>query len=278
MKINLSYPITGCQKLIDIDDEKLRGFYDKRMSTEVAGENLGDEFKNYVFRISGGNDKQGFPMKQGVITPNRVRLLLGDGHSCFRIRREGERRRKSVRGCIVSADLAVLNLVVVRKGGQEIAGLTDTVKPRRRGPKRFTRIRKLFNLNKNALVSEVKGLIKRKIEKVGKKPKFKQPKIQRLVTPQRLQHRRQWYKEKQSRIDSSKKAAETYNTLISARQKDEQAKRASEVAKRRSASIKKSDVKVAPAAATAPKAAKPAKPAKTTTAATGTKAAPKPNK
>ncbi|CAN0077625.1 unnamed protein product [Hapterophycus canaliculatus] len=29
-----------------------------------------------MFRISGGNDKQGFPMKQGVLSANRVRLLM----------------------------------------------------------------------------------------------------------------------------------------------------------------------------------------------------------
>jgi small subunit ribosomal protein S6e len=272
MKINFSYPVTGCQKLIDFDEDKLRGFFDKRMSTEVEGEALGDEFKGYVFRISGGNDKQGFPMKQGVITPNRVRLLLTDGHSCFRIRREGHRKRKSVRGCIVSADLSVLNLVVVRKGSQEIAGLTDSVKPRRRGPKRFTRIRKLFNLNKDAVVSEVKGLLKRKIEKAGKKPRFKQPKIQRLVTPQRLQHRRQVYHEKQRRIDASRTAAETYNKLMSAKLKEQSNRRAQAVAKRRSASIKKPSET---AAAVKPAAAKPAvaktvkapKPVKTAAAA-----------
>jgi hypothetical protein len=50
----------------------------------------------------GGNDKQGFPMKQGVLTPQRVRLLLSKGQSCYRERRDGERKRKSVRGCIVS--------------------------------------------------------------------------------------------------------------------------------------------------------------------------------
>jgi len=260
MKINLSNPATGCQKLIEVDDEKLRGFYDKRMSTEVEGENLGDEFKGYVFRISGGNDKQGFPMKQGVLTPNRVRLLLSAGHSCFRVRREGERRRKSVRGCIVSADLSVLNLVVVRKGAQEIAGLTDKILARRRGPKRFTRIRKLFNLNKNALVSEVKGLIRRKVEKKGgKKPIFKQPKIQRLVTPQRLQHRRQWLKEKRLRFENSRKAATTYNALISQRTKEQQSKRAAEVAKRRSASTKKSTEAAPKVVATASAAAAPKK-------------------
>ena len=78
-----------------------RCFYDKRMSQDVEVDTLGDEWKGYVLRIGGGNDKQGFPMKQGVLLPHRVRLLLGKGHSCYRPRRTGQRRRKSVRGCIV---------------------------------------------------------------------------------------------------------------------------------------------------------------------------------
>ena len=55
-------------------------------------------------------------MKQGILTTGRVRLLLSAGHSCYRPRRDGERRRKSVRGCIVDAQLSVLNLVIIKKG------------------------------------------------------------------------------------------------------------------------------------------------------------------
>ncbi|GFP99883.1 40S ribosomal protein s6 [Phtheirospermum japonicum] len=57
-------------------------------------------------------------MKQGVLTPGRVSLLMYRGTPCFRGygRRNGEYRRKSVRGCIVSQDLSVLNLVIVKKG------------------------------------------------------------------------------------------------------------------------------------------------------------------
>merc|ERR1711964_598973 len=77
------------------DDRKLRVFMDKRMGQEVPGDSVGDEFKGYIFKITGGNDKQGFPMKQGVMHPTRVRLLLSDGHSCYRPRRTGERKRKS---------------------------------------------------------------------------------------------------------------------------------------------------------------------------------------
>ena len=99
---------------------------------------------SYVFRISGGNDKQGFPMKQGVLVNTRVRLLLKDGHSCFRERRKGCAKRKSVRGCVVGPDIAVLALVIITKGEGEIPGLTDTVKPRRLGPKRASKIKALF--------------------------------------------------------------------------------------------------------------------------------------
>jgi len=53
-----------------------RAFYDRRMGQEMDGEVLGEEFKGYIFRITGGNDKQGFPMKQGVLVNGRVRLLL----------------------------------------------------------------------------------------------------------------------------------------------------------------------------------------------------------
>merc|ERR1712153_147394 len=112
---------------------KLTPFFEKRMGMEVPGDTLGDEFKGYIFRITGGNDKQGFPMKQGVLTHTRVRLLLAKGHSCYRVGRSGERKRKSVRGCIVDAQLSVLNLCIVKKGDKDIPGLTDNTVPRRLG-------------------------------------------------------------------------------------------------------------------------------------------------
>ena len=87
-------------------------------------------------------------IKQGVLTPGRVQVLMSPGDSCFRGygRRNGERRRKSVRGCIVSPDLSVLNLVIVKKGEQELPGLTDEEKPRMRGPKRASKVRKQARL------------------------------------------------------------------------------------------------------------------------------------
>lgn len=119
------------------------------MGAEVPGDSVGDEFKGYIFKITGGNDKQGFPMKQGVMHPTRVRLLLADGHSCYRARRTGERKRKSVRGCIVAMDLSVLAVSIVKQGDSDIPGVTDVVHPKRLGPKRATKIRKFFSLTKD---------------------------------------------------------------------------------------------------------------------------------
>merc|ERR1712115_203044 len=176
MKLNISYPANGSQKLVEIEDErKLRIFMDRRMGQEVPGDSVGDEFKGYIFKITGGNDKQGFPMKQGVMHPTRVRLLLSAGHSCYRPRKTGERKRKSVRGCIVALDLAVLALAVVKQGDNDIPGLTDTVHPKRLGPKRATKIRRFFGLSKEDDVR--KFVIRREVQpkKEGAKPYTKAP-------------------------------------------------------------------------------------------------------
>lgn len=128
-------------------------------------------------------------MHQGVLTVKRVRLLLSEGHPCYRPRREGERKRKSVRGCIVAADIAALSVIIVKQGDNDIPGLTDTVLPRRLGPKRATKIRRFFNLSKE---DDVRKFVVRREVKSAKnpeaKPYTKAPKIQRLVTPVRAHH------------------------------------------------------------------------------------------
>lgn len=239
MKLNVSYPATGCQKLFEVVDEhKVRIFYEKRMGQEVEADLLGDEWKGYVLKITGGNDKQGFPMKQGVLTNGRVRLLLSKGHSCYRPRRTGERKRKSVRGCIVDANLSVLALVIVRKGENEIPGLTDNTIPRRLGPKRASKIRKLFNLSKEDDVRQY--VVKRPLPvKEGKKPRTKAPKIQRLITPIVLQRKRHRLALKKKRVLKKREQEEAYAKLKAQRKKEFKARR-EQIKRRRSASMRDS--------------------------------------
>jgi len=249
MKLNVSYPPTGCQKVIEIDDEqKLKSLYDKRMSAEIEGGSIGEQFRGYIFRITGGNDKQGFPMKQGVLTATRVRLLLEKGSSCYRPRSAGERKRKSVRGCIVGPDISVLHLVIVKKGEEELPGLTDKYIPRRLGPKRASKIRKLFNLQKEDDVR--KYVIRREITpKEGKEPKNKDkkitkaPKIQRLVTPVVLQRKRHRLALKKQRAEKNRTEAAEYAKVVAQRQKEQREKRQQSISKRRQVSSKKEEKK-----------------------------------
>jgi small subunit ribosomal protein S6e len=210
------------------------------MSQEVEADALGEEFKGYVLKITGGNDKQGFPMKQGVLVPGRVRLLLSKGHSTFRPRRTGERKRKSVRGCIVASDISVLSLVIVKQGEKDLPGLTDVQVPKRLGPKRATRIRKMFGLTKDDDVRQY--VIRREIEKNGKKYS-KAPKIQRLVTPVRLQRKRHLLAEKKRRSAASKEAAAEYAQLLAQRIKEKREKKQEAHMKRRLSSSRRSSTK-----------------------------------
>jgi len=237
MKLNVSYPPNGTQKCIDIDDEKkYRIFYEHKLGDEIAVDELGDEFKGYVLKIAGGNDKQGFPMKMGVFTNQRVRLLMGANTKCYRPRRNGERKRKSVRGCIISSEISVLHLIIVKKGAAELPDLTDKTVDRRLGPKRASKIRRLFNLSKDDDVR--KFVIKRELPaKEGKKKRTKAPKIQRLVTPRALQHRRQMRAIVKKRADRNKAEAAAYAQLVAQRNKEAKEKRQQSISQRRSQKI-----------------------------------------
>jgi len=233
MKINIACPSTGMQKVIEIDDEKrLQSLYERRMAQEIDGAIMGEEFDGYIFRISGGNDKQGFPMRQGVLTNTRVSLLCKKGHKAYRPRRVGERKRKSVRGCIVGQDIAVLNLVVTQVGPNTVEGLTSDSVPRRLGPKRANNIRKLFNLTKDDDVRNY--VIRRAFTSKKGKTRNKAPKIQRLVTPLTLQRKRARKAEKMGSVLRNKEDAATYKKLVAQRNAEKREVRRSLISKRRS--------------------------------------------
>lgn len=251
MKLNIANPSTGAQLKVDIEDpKKLRAFMDKRISNEVEGDVLGDEWKGYMFKIMGGNDKEGFPMMQGVMLASRVRLLLDKNSKCYRARRTGERKRKSIRGCIVGPDISVLHLTVIKKGAEDVPGLTDKVIPRRLGPKRASKIRKLFNLSKQDDVRNY--VIRRELEKKDKKdkPRTKAPKIQRLVTPAMLQRKRARKAVKRAATIKTKAEQAEYAKLLAQRNKE---RRQALLSKRRSLSQKDSKKEATPAAKDAPK-------------------------
>jgi len=224
MKLNISYPPHGTQRLIPVDsDSVLANFYDRRIGAEVPLDSLGEDWEGYKAKITGGNDKQGFPMMQGVLTTDRVRLLLTKNHKCYYPRNKGERKRKSVRGCIVSSECSVIALIIIVKGPKDIVGLTDVVVPKLRGPKRASKIRKLFNLDKKK--DRVENYVMRKTKtrkcKDGVVREFSRGiKIQRLTTPKYIHRKRRMLKKKLDRWARAKELKAIYARMLASHYQD----------------------------------------------------------
>jgi len=216
VKLNIAYPPFGSNQLIEIDDEKKwRVFLDKRLSEEVPADTLGDEFKGYVFKITGGYDKEGFSMMQGVMSNHRTRLLLDGRTGQYTPKRNGCRKRKSVRGCIIGTDMSCINVIITKRGPTDLPKLTDkeSDRPSIRGPKRANNIRKAWGLTKKDDVRQY--VVKRVVPgKDGKKDKVKSPKIQRLITPVVKARRRRILKEKRVQKEKSRKEAADYANLL----------------------------------------------------------------
>lgn len=207
--------------------------YDYKLGDEVSGDLFGEGFEGCVFKITGGSDKNGFAMKQGVATKNKKKLLLAPGSTGYKAKREGTCKRKSVRGCIVGPQIASLNLILVQKGEKEIADLTDAKVDRRLGPKRANKIRKLFNLPKH---SDFKGkqepegfkvhnidvqraVVKRITKEIGDKKYYKAPRITRLLTTQRIRRKKVIRQNKIQKVKQNKVQLKDYEKMLSTHKK-----------------------------------------------------------
>jgi small subunit ribosomal protein S6e len=244
MKFVVNCRDNGLSKGYKVEEEHKWGqVIDLKIGSEFDGEKiLGEAYKGYVLRISGGSDENGFAMKNGVLKKGRARLLIPPGTCGLKFGREGERKRRSVRGCIIDRDIGCVHCTIVTKGAAEITGLTDVKTPRRLGPKRANKIRKLFGLPKHSdkIGSKDKTkvtvdrfdvcryVVRRPTKAVGDKQYYKAPRIQRLITSQRLRRKREHKKAKRENVAHN---AEIYKTFIQ-KLKDakEQRKKAEETA------------------------------------------------
>merc|ERR1712224_1954 len=122
--------------------------------------------------------------------------------------------------------------VMVSKGPNEIPGLTDESKPVRLGPKRATKIRKLFNLTDTEDVR--KFVVRRTCTTKSGKEYTKAPRIQRLITPQQLHRKRHRVALKRGRAEKNKKEQSAYLALVAQRAKEAKERRHELLMKRRS--------------------------------------------
>ncbi|MGA1866207.1 MAG: 30S ribosomal protein S6e [Thermoplasmatota archaeon] len=95
-------------------------------ANRLIGMKIGDEFDGlfvslpgYKLRITGGSDKDGFPMRRDLPSQQRKKIVLSGGVG-FHPVSDGQRRRKYVRGNTISADIVQINLKVTSFGPRPI--------------------------------------------------------------------------------------------------------------------------------------------------------------
>ncbi len=110
-------PKTGKTYRLDLDKERGSALMGKKIGDIVPGEAIG--LPGYRLKITGGRDKDGFPLHPGVHGTIRKKILLSGGPG-FRPRHKGDRRTKLVRGNILLEDVKQINLKVIGWGSEPI--------------------------------------------------------------------------------------------------------------------------------------------------------------
>jgi len=106
-------------------EQKASGLLGKKIGEKVSGTPFG--LTGYELEITGGSDKDGFPMRKDVEGTARKKILLSSGPG-FKPGRKGQRKRKSVRGNTISSSISQINLKITGYGQKPIDELLGTKK------------------------------------------------------------------------------------------------------------------------------------------------------
>ncbi|HIQ49875.1 MAG TPA: 30S ribosomal protein S6e [Nanoarchaeota archaeon] len=116
-------------KFVISDPKTRRAWQIERDAEFLYGKKIGDKFDGsliglpgYVLEITGGTDKDGFPMRPDLEGTVRKKLLLASGPG-YRPKRKGVRKRKTVRGNTIAEDIAQINCKVVAYGDKPLEEL-----------------------------------------------------------------------------------------------------------------------------------------------------------
>jgi len=120
IKIVISDPKLGKTIQREYEEDKIRPFLGKKIGDTIGG-NLID-YPGYEFRITGGSDEDGMPMRPDVRGPVRKRILISSGVGIRekKYKRAGIRRKKMVRGNQIVEEIVQINLIITKYGKKAI--------------------------------------------------------------------------------------------------------------------------------------------------------------
>ena len=111
-KIIVSDPQTGTSKVVELEEARAAPFIGRRIGETMDGAVV--DLPATKVQIKGGSDKDGVPMRPDVHGGVRRKVVLSGGVG-FNPTKGGERRRKAVRGNIITDEIVQLNLKIVEQ-------------------------------------------------------------------------------------------------------------------------------------------------------------------
>ncbi|MBS7606410.1 30S ribosomal protein S6e [Candidatus Bathyarchaeota archaeon] len=109
-KVIVSDPKTGKSNVVELEGAKATPLIGRRIGDIINGSILGMPGKK--LQITGGSDKDGFPMRPDIQGGVKIKVLLSGGVG-FKPKDKGERRRKMVRGSVITEDIVQINMKIM---------------------------------------------------------------------------------------------------------------------------------------------------------------------
>jgi small subunit ribosomal protein S6e len=110
----------------ETEDSVNRKFIGLAIGDTFDGNLIGKEVEDkkvsldgFTLKITGGSDKNGFPMKKDIDGPRRIRSLVSGGVG-YKPKADGVKRRKTFRGNTISDDIVQINTIVSESGNKTI--------------------------------------------------------------------------------------------------------------------------------------------------------------
>jgi small subunit ribosomal protein S6e len=118
-KIIISDPETGTSKVVELEETRAVPLIGRKIGEVIDGSVV--DLPGHKAQIIGGSDKDGFPMRRNVHGGVRRRVILSGGVG-FNPQDDGERRRKTVRGNVITDEIVQINMKIVEKPKQPKEG------------------------------------------------------------------------------------------------------------------------------------------------------------
>jgi small subunit ribosomal protein S6e len=108
-KVIVSDPQAGTSKVVELEEARANPFIGRRIGETLDGAVV--DLPAHKVQLMGGSDKDGVPMNGNVHGGVRRAVVLSGGAG-FKAKKKGERRRKTVRGNVITDEIVQLNLKI----------------------------------------------------------------------------------------------------------------------------------------------------------------------